>query len=578
MSVLPKVSERQTSFLNWAIVVLTVAGALAVNRQRAVLVDPAACPGLLEAATAASSSLLNVPMAAVLEVMNAAAIVAALVLLAKRPRGSFYVNRKMTPEVIFAAACTPMFASLLAPSAGFAFAAACVAFLVRRPLAVGLALGLAAAIAPALTVPLALVAGWRATPLVALVVAPVLVRWPGAMSCALSPLTEASPGAALAALGQVTGAIGPAAWGLAALGAFTLATRPSLSARVASRFGSVLAIVPLVAMLSPRADPWRTLAPSVVALWLLAAAGASEVVRVLGSGIGRRLAAAVLLLAVPVLQYSRHAATNVPAFSEAWGHETLTRRDIARLLDVLPGNAALVVDDATSAIALGAEAGAATRRGKHITLISRHVDDVASALKSSRVFALPRAQRELQHQGVRIGSAVWPGVSGVSEISIGSSCRSPGPSWTPWPEVAGAPAFALVALHAADRGPIVVYLGGSALMDPSTAGWVPRETRGFHFGTFVMRDEGRRARLKEESGGDQLPADHPLFASPYVTRIEMWRVPGGARILPVSLSHSADAALVRLIGPSSAGGTRVCPSYPQEIERLQINPKNARER
>jgi hypothetical protein len=240
---------------------------------------------------------------------------------------------------------------------------------------------------------------------------------------------------------------------------------------------------------------------------------------------------------------------------------------------VLPENAAIVVDDAVTAIALRSEAPAAARRGKHVVLVPRHADDVAGALKSTRVFALPRALRELQHQGFRIGPAVWPGVSGVSELTIAGHCRSPGESWTAWPDIAGARGFALVGLREADRGPIVVYLGGSALIDPSSAGWALRETRGFHFGTFALSDERGRARLAAERSGDGAPADAALFALPYVTRVEMWRIPGGARILPVSLSHPADAALVRLIGPSTPGGTRVCPSYPKEVDRLEVNVK-----
>src|SRR5262245_24855945 len=83
MPVLPPVNERRTSIINWAIVVLAVAGALAINRQRAVLVDPAACPGLLEWLTAVASSLSGAPIAAVIAVLNGAGVVVGLLVFGR---------------------------------------------------------------------------------------------------------------------------------------------------------------------------------------------------------------------------------------------------------------------------------------------------------------------------------------------------------------------------------------------------------------------------------------------------------------------------------------------------------------
>ena len=81
--------------------------------------------------------------------------------------------------------------------------------------------------------------------------------------------------------------------------------------------------------------------------------------------------------------------------------------------------------------------------------------------------------------------------------------------------------------------------------------------------------EADRQRLDVDGVEDRPPRGHPVFAYPYVSRLDLWPVPNGPMILAVGLGHPPDAVLVRGMTPTDQAGLRLCPSFPGEIGRLE---------
>jgi hypothetical protein len=396
---------------------------------------------------------------------------------------------------------------------------------------------------------------------------PVLPGAPAGNNCGVSSVVALSPQTALDNLSLALSTTGPVPLVLALLGAFTLR---AAAWGPRAWFPIAIAVLPLFTPVPSGSDHLRTLATTVVAQWWLAAIGLKEAVLALGNTVPRRVGAGALFLAVALLQWSHRSPPRTLQVDTPVGHEDLTRRAVARLLGVLPDRASLVVDDAITDLLLRASMDSLARSGKTLQFVAADGEAVTGLAARGRVFALPRAQQVLQHQGLILDDHDLPQAPGVAGIQPGVACARAEASWRPIADPQRWTTLALVSDRAAVRGPILVYLGSAAPLAPHPLQWPDRATRGFLADVYYAR--GDRRRLDWLIGADRAPGGDPVFTSPYVTRLELWRVPDAPLILPVSLGGAVSSAIVIVRAGPDAGQLRACPSFPRAVSRVGQRP------
>ena len=131
---------------------------------------------------------------------------------------------------------------------------------------------------------------------------------------------------------------------------------------------------------------------------------------------------------------------------------------------VAPGGT-LVVEDALVSMLVHHASRRLATTGPQITLVTRDVGAVAAALSSGRVFAFPRGQAILQHEGFRVRD-VEAHIDGLAEISSGAACGIVDREWREAPGLTTASALALVASTRDARGPAIVYLAADERLAP----------------------------------------------------------------------------------------------------------------
>jgi hypothetical protein len=571
---------------HWLIALGVATVGLLLQRQPAHLTDPANCPGLLEwLVITASGSGSRVPVATYVAWLNGTGVFLSLVAvtrLIQRAADSLVA----TTAVSLAAAVTIVTTPTLAPSDVLAIGAASVAWGGKRPLGSFLL----AVVSPALALPLGAAAAWlaweksngtsRRRLLIASLAAIVVIGLAVAQTVMIPglPGQEAAvlPGCLIPrepsvqnlriTLAHAFEGTGPAPLAFALLGVFALwhgitqrASWPLIA----------MAILPLVAAAGRGADPVRTLAPAIAAFWWLVGVGAREVVTALAARPSWRIAAWVFALLLPVLQWSHRSAMPVPAADEPRGHESLTRRDISSMLGALPTRATIVMDDAITSLLMRSWTETGRQTGKVFTVISRDGQEAARPAADAPLFALPRAQFDLQHQGLaRV--EIEPRIPGVVAFARAGPCSTVEGQWREAKDLGRSSSLALVSNRPAARGPVVIYLGSSAPLNPHPIDWPSWTMRGYHAATYEMGRDADRPRLDFDGIEDRAPRDDRVFAFPYVTRLDVWRVPGGPMILPIGFDQAPEAVLARGVTAADRAGLRLCPSYPAEIERLEV--------
>jgi hypothetical protein len=330
-----------------------------------------------------------------------------------------------------------------------------------------------------------------------------------------------------------------------------------------------LGLVPMVAAAGRMADPVRAFAPTIAAFWWIVAAGVREIVGALSGQRSWQIGAWILALGLPVLQWTHRSAIPTAAADEPRGHEALSRRTFSQILGAIPAQSAIVIDDAITAILWRSSATTEQVAEKRFDVIPHDGLAAERAATAGRVYAMPRAQFDLQHRGlIRVENA-GPGITGIAAFERASDCSPVDIQWQEARDLVRSSHLALVADRPDARGPVVIYLGSSAPLSPHPYEWPEWTLRGYFVGTYEFRREADRQRLDVDAVEDRPPRDHPVFGYPYVTRLDLWRVPNGPMILPVGLGHPPDAVLVRGMTPADQAGLRLCPSFPAEIERLE---------
>ena len=576
-----------------------VAGVLAAWRvpPPIALADPPQCPGLLElAGIIASRTVRDVPLADVVVWGNRVVVfVAVTCFLRLLFRVASDLQMALAAiAVAVAATMSVTFAPLLAPTDAAAFALAAAILLALSASRPGRAIAgsmLLVAVAPVLLVPLAALAVWLAVSIPAVswsrraiwtaIAITVLCLAPPLLAAAMPALPAvgttdarflacATPRAApsiaylLSAVEHAFGPISLYAIGLAGIGAFV-----TLESRRRSRsvsWTTAFAIAPLAMATTNVMDPGRTLAPAVVSFWLLVALGLRELVVAIGLRTWRWVGALIVLASLPWLQRPLPSARELPAADVIRGHDRLTRQNFLQLMSAVAPGSALVVEDAIVSM-LAHDAGrrlAGSTRG--LTMVARDVEAVASASQQFRVFALPRAQAVVQHFGYRLNDA-GPRPMGVAELAAAGACAVAGDSWRQADGLTHSSDLAFVAREPSAMGPLLLFAGSDAALSPHRS-WPRRAERGFGSRQFDRDRDGEWDELRDSIERLGVPAAQPLLDSRYVVRLEIWRVPDGPRILPVTMQSAPRVAVVRQRDDATPGTVWACPSFATEVKPL----------
>ena len=250
------------------------------------------------------------------------------------------------------------------------------------------------------------------------------------------------------------------------------------------------------------------------------------------------------------------------------GHDTLTRRHFQALLYQLPPGSALVAEDAVSDVLLRSLSASLRRSRNGISVVPRTSGAVGIARANERVFALPRAQTELQQQGVRFVEGLAPAVPGVAEVAAVAPCELLTTTWQTAATAAGVTRLAIVAGNDDARGPVVIFTGGPRAIDATAIGWPVLARRGFYTRSYDRARPERKQGLLDELIYDGAPADPPAVNADYVARTELWRVPGAPHSLMFELSSPATSVLASQLSRGT-GPIELCPVFPYTVSALR---------
>lgn len=564
--------------------------------QPATLADPVTYPGAADLlALIAARTWRDVSFGSMLAAGNAVALVLALGLLA-RATYRFTAATDVTLAITLAASTSSVFVVALAPAPAFAFAATIAAWLAvlrahderfrAAPVSIALVfLALLAATAPRLAVPAGIAAGWlswsstqarpqlvrrsvRAALAISLVLAvPLIIRllMPFGPSCVFPQRDTAALLDALRAI-ETTITANPLATALAVLGLMSI---KRLTRAVA------LSLIPLAlasvwgAAATPEEPAWA-MGPFVLAFWLLAAAGLLEVFEAAGRTVGGKAGATALAAVLVVLQVLNGDVRRQSRVA-ADGHERVSLATISTLVTSLPKGAALVEEDATTGL-LARALPSRLRAADRFHFVPRDAA-IAEELGRTRVFALPRSQRVLQHHGFELVEAGADVVNGLAEIRHAHACSGfIGSAPAPVPEIAGRQQIAVVAGNEQSRGPLILLLPADVALSLRPVDWPPEAIRGFHARTFDMSSSADRQELSDELRTYGLEALPEPPVTRYVTRLETWRTPGAPLVLPIALGNTTGAGTVRLLGAAPDQHLRICPSFPYEVRPVSRRP------
>jgi hypothetical protein len=369
---------------------------------------------------------------------------------------------------------------------------------------------------------------------------------------------------------------GPFALALAALGLFVVAQRTSWRRFVVI---AAIALAALAAAGSPATSPLVALAPVLVGIWVLVAAGLQQIVALAQRPVGRA-AAALLIVLLPTLQMSRLRADERDDRVRPLGHEATTLGQVIAILNVVPSNATFAEEDSSMDILLRAAVFGGRREAKPFVVVPRGREAMTQALDRGPVFAFPRGQEDLSLRGFaiepvpRIGRSregATETIEGLAAVTGTRSCQVIGDSWIDLDAIGASGRIALSGDSEAAYGPIALYFGGPTDGEPRSDGWPIRTTRGFRWAAFDRQTDANRERLQAEARAVGL-SEHPVFAAPFVTRLTLHRTPRAPLTLAVLLGASFPVGLGKgeYAGPGAAH-LMICDAPPVRIK--SFNPQ-----
>lgn len=584
---------------DWRIpLAVAAAGTAIALRRPLVLADAPSCPGLFDfAVVIALRTSGDSTVGTVLSVFNIVLLFGGLLGLC-RILGWATGSRLATIAVGLATATSPAIVAASSPTAAAATATCAACWLAWRkalrsrtsayqPISASTCatLGSAAAAAPGLSVPLAIAGGWlswRTGPqqswarqvqiggavLGVLIVSTVVLLFlhgTSAPVAAMCMLPVAQPvGITTILSGIVEAAPLPSA--LAVLGVWV-----SLMSFARAPLILLLAFVIAFSLLAGYAA--GGLVPAALTFWSFCAVGLADASRALSGTAGRRAGAFALATAVVVLQYTEMRSIEAPADRQPQGHYALSRGIFLQLVETLPAGAVVVAEDAVTAL-LGRALPSRVRIRYELHTTPADKLAVARQLSDSRVFALPRAQRRLQHLGFRLVAVDGP-VSGLAEVRPGGVCSAPlTTEWRVVPELTDSRQFTMTTDDPQSRGPLVLFAASQERPDVRAVDWPPGALRGFHPRSFTQADAADAGVLSEELktyGADPNGLGGPPQA-PHVARIEMWRTPEAPLELTVGLGVIPNQLMARLADTAAAQTLTLCPSFEHEIQAIVPRP------
>jgi hypothetical protein len=250
-----------------------------------------------------------------------------------------------------------------------------------------------------------------------------------------------------------------------------------------------------------------------------------------------------------------------------FGHESLSNASVATLVRILPSDVRLVVEDAITDVLLRSAATTRSVASKRIGLVARDPSAVNRALSSGDVLAMPRAQNTLQNSGFRLTDA-QPGVGGLSRVTAGGTCTTVTDTWTTVPALAASARVALIADASVIYDHAITYLASDRPLSARPVDWPDRARRGFDVSVYDTSLDRDRRRLDQDVTGDRAPRQASALSAPFVTRLELWRVPGGPLQLVVGLDRAPFDALTGRTQGAEEPGLHVCPAFEHAATRL----------
>jgi hypothetical protein len=337
---------------------------------------------------------------------------------------------------------------------------------------------------------------------------------------------------------------GPIALTLTALG-FAV----SLS-RAAAGVLAAMGFVILATVSASAAQTEVALAPVIVATWCAAAVGLREVVGMMRRARHGWIAVALLLCGLPVLELARVRAEERDDRLRPYSHERASLAAVTSLLNLVPSESLLVEEDASVDLLLRAAVVGGRRSSKPFAVVPSDRDSVTRALSTGTVWAFPSGQERLSLRGFAIEQSSDQRIHGLARVVSARACRQVGASLVDLSAEGMSGRITVVAARESDKGPVVLYFGGSTDYEPGPDDWSPRVRTGFAINVFDRRSPANRPLLDAEL--KDTPLSHqPVAAMPFVAHIVVKRTPRSPLELPIVLGPPRPIGAGRLAEEAS---------------------------
>jgi hypothetical protein len=336
---------------------------------------------------------------------------------------------------------------------------------------------------------------------------------------------------------------GPIALTLAALG-FAVAL-----SRAAAYVLAAVGFIMLAAIPGSAARTEVALAPVIVATWCAAAVGLHEVVGMMRRARHGWIAVVLLLCGLPVLELARVRADERDDRVPPYSHERASLAAVTSLLNLVPSESFLVEEDASIDLLLRAAVFGGRRSSKPFAVVPSDRDSVVRALAISTVWAFPAGQERLSLRGFAIDSSDQR-IHGLARVASARACQQLGMRLVDLPAEGVRGRVAVVATHESDRGPVVLYFGGSTDYEPGPDDWPPRVRTGFAVTVFDRRSPANPTLLDAELRDTPL-TQQPVAAMPFIARIVVKRTPRSPLELPIVLGPPRPIGAGRLAEEAS---------------------------
>jgi hypothetical protein len=302
--------------------------------------------------------------------------------------------------------------------------------------------------------------------------------------------------------------------------------------------------------------------PTVVALVLLVASlGLMQLSRAVNGRLLHHIAAALFAGILPLSVMVRTAQAPKPPADDPPGWLELSVDDLTAVVARVPEGAGLVEEDALADLLLRAGVG----RGQSSPRVVR-IASVTAGRAGRPLFALPRAQRWLQHRGFALQNV--EGVAGLAAAEQRGACRPLQAGWRRVADLESAETFAFVAASPESIGPIRLYAFFDVEPKLYSLDWPTDAIPGFRWKTYAPADPALQADLQ----ADAVPLGDVVVDRSYALRLDQQRTAHGPLALVTTFHAQPTAVFGRLSGTAVESGISVCPAYPHDALGITRQP------